>query len=130
MARLPVLQANNDFVAACRDFRQFCLRRNLNVDVAHQPRIVRYDVIKISRVLQRSNNRVACALEDADHASLASISIFGASLRDLATDPHDDAITVHCSAGVFRRDKNVRLAGFFRDKETVASLMNRQFSGD
>src|ERR1700731_274384 len=86
-------------------------------------------------MLQRSDNRVARALENANDAAFTSIfrclsaSDFGAPLRDIETDPCDDAVAVHRSAGIFCRDKNIRLTRFLWNQKTVTRLMDRQFPG-
>src|ERR1043166_8676350 len=49
---------------------------------------------------------------------------------NIARDAHNNAIPVHGRAGVFRRDKDVGLSGGFRDEETVACLVDRQFAGN
>jgi len=136
VARFPRFQTNNDFVVTRRCFRQLCVRRNLNVDIVHQSRIVRHDVIKIPRLLQCSDNRVARALEDADDAAFAPMLRWlarpdlGAARRDVATDPCHHPVAVHCGAGILSGDENVRVCRLFRDKETVTDLMDRQFPSD
>jgi hypothetical protein len=54
---------------------------------------------------------VACALEDADHTPFASLPIFGASSRHIATDPRNNAVAVHRSPGIFCGYENIRLTG-------------------
>ena len=136
VARFPRFQTNNDFVVTRRCFRQLCARRNLNVDIVHQSRIVRHDVIKIPRLLQCSDNGVARALEDANDAAFAPMlrcavrSDLGAARRDIATNPRHHPVAVHCGARILSGDENVGLARLFRDKETVTSLMDRQFPSD
>src|SRR5207244_9229124 len=111
---------------AARNFRQLLARRNLNVNVVDEPRIVRHDVIKVLRMLKRSDNGVARALENADDAALAPMSIFSAAaLRNVATDPHYNAVAVHGGASVLGGDENVRLARFFWNEKTEARLMDR-----
>ena len=136
MARFPRLQANDDLVAARRCFRQFRPRRDLNVNVVDEPRIVRHDIIKIGRVLQRSDDGIACTLENANHAPFTSIfrclsgSDFVPSSRYISTDARYDAIAVHRSPGILCRDENVRRARFFWNEKAVARLMDRQLPGD
>ena len=83
-------------------------------------------------MLQRSDDAVSRALENANDASFTSISNclsgsdFGASSRHIATDPRNDTIAVHGSPGVFCRYENIRLSCFFRNKKTVTRLMDRQ----
>ena len=136
MSRFPRLETNNDFIATRRRFRQFLAWRNLNVNIVDKSRIVRHHVIKITRMLQRSDDGVARTLENANHAPFASRfkclsgSDFGAARRHISTDPRDHAIAGHRGPGIFCRNENVRLSRFFRDKKTVARLMDRQLSGD
>ncbi len=111
VTRFPRLEADNDFVAASRCARQFCARRHLYINVVHEPRIIRDDVIEIARMLQRSDNRIARTFQNSNHAALASsLSIFWAPRNRIARDPRDHAIAVHGRAGVLRRDKNIGLA--------------------
>src|SRR5713101_3211144 len=136
MSRFPRLETNNDFIATRRRFRQFLARWNLNVNIVDESRVVRHHVIKITRMLERSDDGVARTLENANHAPFASRlkclsgSDFGAARRHISTDPRDHAIAGHRGPGIFCRNENVRLSRFFRDKKTVARLMDRQLSGD
>src|ERR1700687_1052899 len=87
-------------------------------------------------MLQRSDDRVARALENANNAAFTSIfrclsgSDFGAPLRDIATDPCDDAVAVHRSAGIFRGDENIRFTRFLWNQKTIARLMDRELPRD
>ena len=54
----------------------------------------------------------------------------GTRVAFVAGDPHNDAITVHRGAGIFRGDKNVRFIQFFCDEKTVTGLMDRQFASN
>src|ERR1041384_7204 len=58
------------------------------------------------------------------------MSIFGPTLRHVAIDARDHTIAVHCGAGVFGGDKNVRLARFFWNEKTETGLMDRQLSSN
>src|SRR5207237_2249479 len=95
MSRFPRLETNNDFIATRRRFRQFLARRNLNVNIVDKSRIVRHHVIKITRMLQRSDDGVARTLENANHAPFASRfkclsgSDFGPAPRHISSDPGD-----------------------------------------
>jgi acetylornithine deacetylase/succinyl-diaminopimelate desuccinylase-like protein len=50
--------------------------------------------------------------------------------RFVPRDPDDDAIAMHRRPGIFCGNENVRLARLICDQETVARLMDRQFSGN
>ena len=69
VARFPRFQPDDDFVAALRGLRERRLRRNLDVNVVDDARIVRHDVEKIFRLLQSSDDRVVRAFQDANHAA-------------------------------------------------------------
>src|ERR1700680_776811 len=129
--RFPRLQSNHDLVAAARSLRQLRARRKLNVNIVNKTRIIRNDVIKVPRVLKRAHDRIARAFQDSnDTAFLPPTSIFRARISFLARDARNHAVAVHGRAGVFRGDKNVRLAWSFDNEEAVAGLMDRQCAGD
>ena len=80
----------------------------------NEPRIVRHDVEKIPRLLQRPDNRVVRAFENANHASFGAAGHFlRARIIKIARDPRHHAIAIHRRSGIFRRDVNVGLARLF-----------------
>jgi hypothetical protein len=80
-------------------------------------------------MLQRADDCVARSLENSDDATFGAMSIFGAAGWDIATDPRNDTIAVHCSPGIFCRYENICLSRFFRNQKAVARLMDRQLPG-
>ena len=114
MARFPRLQPNDDFVA--RDRRTRCTRKRsgLDVNVVHDARIVRHDVVKIPGLLKRPDHRLMRALEDANDAALGTIAPAAcARIGRIASDPSDDAVAVHGGTGIFGGDEDVALVGIF-----------------
>src|SRR5438874_13098885 len=79
-------------------------------------------------MLQRPDDRIMCALQNSDHASLASS--FDASVGCIPRDASNHAVAVHGCSRVFRRDENVRLARFFADQKSVSGLMNVELASD
>ena len=76
-------------------------------------RIIWNNVIKIARMLQRSDDGVVRAFQNSNDATLAPS--FGSRVGWIASDAHNYAIAVHGCASVFRCDENIRLARFLRD---------------
>src|SRR5205807_71667 len=95
---------------------------------------------KVFRMLKRSDNGVARALENPDDTTLAPMparrrsepdwcfgeaaSIFAETLRNVATNPHHDAVAVHGGAGVLGGDENV-LRGRYSGARSKASTFSR-----
>ena len=79
-------------------------------------------------MLQRPDDRIMCALQNSDHASLASS--FNASVGRIPRDASNHAVAVHGCPRVFRRDENVGLARFFADQKPISCLMNVEGTGD
>ena len=127
MARFPSLETDDDLIADRRGGLRLPVPRRAHINVVHDPWIIRDDVIKIPRMLQRPDNSIACALQNPDHSSFASS--FRALVGQIAGDPSHHAIAVHGRPGIFCCNENVRLARFFARKKTVAGSMNRQFAG-
>jgi len=50
------------------------------------------------------------------------------SVVGIPRDPRDNPIAIHRSAGIFCRNKNIGLVGFFAQEKSVTRLMNLQFS--
>jgi len=63
VARGPVRQFHDDLVA------DLCAVGGLGVNVAEETRVVGNDVMEIMRLLERADNGVGGAFEDADHAA-------------------------------------------------------------
>src|SRR4029453_3178302 len=67
------------------------------------------------------------ALQNPDDAAFGAIApAASAGVIGIARDPRDDAIAVHRSTGVFRRNKDVALVGTFAGEKGEASLMDLQ----
>ena len=92
--------------------------------------IVRDDVEEILRLLERTNDRIVRAFEDANDAALGAIASPGAGVTVVARDPGDDFVTVHGCAGVFCRDEEILFARLFSRKESIPGLMDVQCSRD
>src|SRR6266852_2036994 len=130
VTRFPRLEPDDYFVAHCSGGLCRSILYGPHINVVDEPRIIRDDVIKIARMLQRSDNRIARTFQNSNHAALASsLSIFRAPWNRIARDPRDHAIAVHGCAGVLRCDKNIGLAWSFRCQKSVAGLVDRQFTG-
>src|SRR5205085_11531520 len=89
VARLPILQANNDFIAERRGLRQLFTRRNLNINVVDETRIVRHNVMKVSRLLECPDDRVPRAFQNSNDPAFASLSIFCTTRWKIAADSGD-----------------------------------------
>src|SRR6266496_117375 len=94
-----------------------------HIYVVNESRIIRNNVIKISRMLQRPNDRIMSALQNSNYASFAPSS--DAAIGCILRDASNYTVPVHGCAGIFRCDENIRLARFFWSEKTVAGLMNR-----
>ena len=68
-----LLETDDDLVAAVRSLRERRLRRNLDVNVVDDARIIRNDVEEVFRLLQSSDERIVGAFEDANHPALSAI---------------------------------------------------------
>ena len=123
VARFPGLEANHDFVAKARARRYSLICVTAHVDVVHEARIIRHNVVKIPRPLQCADDRVVSTLEDSNHTPFAPS--FDPVIRRIARYTRNHAVAVHGCPDIFRRDKNVRLARRFRNKKSVAGRMNR-----
>ena len=76
------------------------------------PRIVRDDVKKISRLLQRSDDRIVRAFEDPNHPALRRPVALFARAYVIASDPRHHFVAVHRGAGVFGRNEKILLSRF------------------
>ena len=111
--------------------RQRRLRWNLDVNVVDDARIVRHDVEEIFRLLQRADDRVVRAFENANHAAFgAALTASRARVTFIAGDPRHHSIAVHRRAGIFGRDKEVLLSRLSRRKKCVARLVHVQLARD
>src|SRR5262245_31710336 len=75
MARLPVVETYNNFVANSSAGAQpsiLILLYRTDVNVVHEAWIIRDNVIKIPRPLERPNNGIVRAFQDSNDASFAS----------------------------------------------------------
>ena len=59
------------------------LRRNLDVNVVDDPRIIRNDVEEIFRLLQGSDDRIVRTFEDANHPAFGAIPTALARVRNV-----------------------------------------------
>ena len=75
--------------------------------------IIWNNVIKIARMLQRSDDGVVRAFQNSNDPTFASS--FGSRVGWIASDARNYAIAVHGCASVLRCDENIRLARFLRD---------------
>ena len=89
----------------------------------HEARIIRHNVVKIPRPLQCADDRIVSALEDSNHTPFAPS--FDPVMGRIARYTRNHAVAVHGCSNIFRCDENVRLARRFRNKKSVAGLMNR-----
>src|SRR5215210_1473591 len=97
VARLPRFEPDYDFVAARRLLWQRGMGGDLNIDVVHDPRIVRHDVKKIPGLLQCADDGVMRALQDPDDASFrTSGPAFRARVIFISSDAGDDTVAMHC----------------------------------
>ena len=101
VARLPRFQPNNHFVAALGHLLQWRLRRDLDVNVVDDARIIRHDIEEILRLLERADDRVVRALQDANDAAFRAIPAFGAGVTVIARDSRHHLVAMHRRAGVF-----------------------------
>ena len=108
VARFPRVQADHDFVADARRCSHALIAIWAHVDVVHKPRIIRDDVVKVSRPLQRAYDRIVSALQDSNHTPFAPS--FDPPVRRIARYTHNHAVAVHPCPDIFRRDENVWLA--------------------
>ena len=114
-----------------RCLRQRRLRRNLDVNVVDDARIVRDDVEEVFRLLQSPDDRIVRAFEDANHPALgASLAAFRARVTFIAGDPRHHFVAVHRRAGIFGGDEKILLARLPRRKKGVARLVNVQRARD
>src|ERR1700745_2977849 len=94
-------------------------RGGLNVNIVDYSGVIWHDIIKVLRMLQGSDNHVACSLQDSNHPTLGpsarlGTAGFGPPWRHIATTPHHSAVAVHRGAGIFRSHENVGLVGLLR----------------
>ena len=129
VARFPMLETDDHFIAHARaDF----FVRLTDVDVVDDARIIGHDVEEILRMLERADDGVVRALQDANDATFRpGAAAFGASVLFIAGDPGHDAIAVHGGAGVLRGNEEVLLAGLIlAGEEGETGLVNVQQAGD
>ena len=102
------------------------MRRDLHVNVVDDARIVRDDVEEVLRLLQRSDNGVVRALQNADDAAFGRTArSLAPSVAFVASDPRHDAIAMHGGAGVLGRDEKVLFARFISvGEKSEAGLVN------
>ena len=127
VARFPRFETDDDFIAAARRLRERRLRRNLDVNVVDDARIIRNDVEEVLRLLQSSDERIVRAFEDANHPALSAIpTAFRARVTFIAGDPRHHFVAVHRRAGIFGRDEKILLSRLLPRKKCVARLVNMQ----
>ncbi len=83
-----------------------------NVEVVDKARIIRDDEVKVAGFLERANDRIVCALEDANHAPLATRRLRRASFhsaRHVGDEAGHNAIAMHSRESVLTADVEVRL---------------------
>ena len=91
----------------------------------NQPRVVRDDIIKVLRLLQRPNDRVMRSFQDPNDSSLRfGRPIRPASSRGFAINPHNDPVAVHGGASILSSNKDVWFAFFPGVQKTETGLMN------
>ena len=83
-----------------------------DVDVMHEARIIGDDVVKISRPLERADDRIVCAFKDSNHTSFAPS--FDSPIRRIRRYSSNDAVAVHRCSDIFRCNENIGLARCFR----------------
>src|SRR5580765_38028 len=75
MARLPVVETHHDFVAdCCGGLRLPVLlyrRYRPHVNIMRETRIIRHYIVKIPRLLQRTDERVVSTFKDSNDAPFA-----------------------------------------------------------
>ena len=111
MGVLPRIELRHDLVA---DFR---IQRRLgrqNIEVACEPRIIRHDIEKLRRPLERSDDSVICPRENPDDTTLAAGRGIIPRPTPLLTGNHTrhDTVSIHRGGGVLRPDKQIRTAEF------------------
>src|SRR4051812_27604420 len=87
--------------------------RRLNINVVHDPRIVRHDVEEILRLLERTDDRVVCALENANDAAFRAIAAFSPCETFITRDPRHHLVTMHRCPRVLRGDEEILFASLF-----------------
>ena len=130
VARFPRLETDDDLVAALRNLRQRRLRRDLDVNVVNDARIVRHDVEEILRLFEGADDRIVRPLEDANDAAFRAIPALRARVTIIARDSRHDLVAVHRRAGVLGRDVEILFARLFARKKSEAGLVNVQRSRD
>ena len=128
VARFPSLQTDHNFVANCRGRLRLTIPFGTHVHVVHKSRIVRDDVVKIARMLERPDDGIVFALQNSNHASFAPS--LRTSVGRIPRNASNYAVAVHGCSRVLRRDKSVRLARFFADEKSVSGLMNAERASD
>src|SRR5437773_4431026 len=140
VARFPRFQPNYDFIANLwGNFGSYERQASHGglvpwrtgnlpyVNVVHEARVIRHDVIKIPRTLESADNRIVSSFQNSNHAPFATP--FDAPIRFILRYARDHTVAMHGCSDVFRRDENVRLPRHFGREKSVAGLMNRQFAG-
>ena len=92
----------------------------------HEARVIRHDVVKIPRALERADNRIVSSFQNPNHAPFATS--FDAPIRFISRYAGNHTVAMHGCSDVFRRDENVRLPRHFRREKSVAGLVNRQLA--
>ena len=108
---LPRLQPHDDLVAEVGLLGQHGLAE-VDVDVVDEARVVGDDVVELLRLLQRADDGFIRALEDADHAALAALTRFRATVaavarvhESVAIHPREHLVAVERDPGVLGGDE-------------------------
>src|ERR1044071_6741326 len=90
--------------------------------------VVGDDVKEVLRLLERADDRVVRAFENADDTSFGAIAAFGPGKALVAGDAGYHLVAMHGRAGVLGGDEQVLLARCFPWKKRVTRLMHRERS--
>src|SRR6516162_1973335 len=127
MPRLPVVEANYNFVANCSGGlrRPTVLYRpsRAHVNIVHETWIIGHHVVKTSRPLQRTDDGIVSTFEDSNHAPFASS--FYPPGRQFRRYSRNDTVSMHRGADVFRRNENIQQPRLFRGEKRIASRMDK-----
>jgi hypothetical protein len=131
VARFPPLQFDDNLVSAVWNPWQGRLRRDLDINVVNDAGIVRHDIEKVFRLLERPDDGVMRPLQNANHASFRPVApAFRPRIRHVARNPRNHLVAVHRGACVLGGDKKVLFPRLLTRKESVASLVHVQGACD